>query len=79
MPAPAPTPDEAAPLFSHDKLYGLHGKILLLVALGIFSIFFLVLLFVIPCLRRAAATDSSGELRSSSSPRGSPKAAASRE
>ncbi|CAL1368917.1 unnamed protein product [Linum trigynum] len=63
--------EELAPPFSHDKRYGLHGEILMLVVVGIFAIFILLLIAVIPCLKRnAAGNHSSEELFSQSSPRG---------
>ncbi|KAF9665823.1 hypothetical protein SADUNF_Sadunf16G0164000 [Salix dunnii] len=53
-PAMAPTyapQQQREPLYSHDKHFALHGEILMLVLVGIFSIFLLSLL-LIPCLKQ---------------------------
>ncbi|KAF9675694.1 hypothetical protein SADUNF_Sadunf09G0059100 [Salix dunnii] len=48
---------QGEPLYVHDKHFGLHGEVLMIVVVGIFFIF-LVSLLLFPCLKRRRTPDS---------------------
>uniref|UniRef100_A0A6N2L3F1 Uncharacterized protein n=1 Tax=Salix viminalis TaxID=40686 RepID=A0A6N2L3F1_SALVM len=48
---------QGKPLYVHDKHFGLHGEVLMFVAVGIFFIF-LVSLLLFPCLKRRRTQES---------------------
>ncbi|KAJ6754970.1 hypothetical protein OIU79_027563 [Salix purpurea] len=62
-PAMAPTYaplQQREPLYSHDKHFALHGEILMIVLVGVFSIFLLSIV-LIPCLKQNRTPDQPGD------------------
>uniref|UniRef100_A0A6N2LYG9 Uncharacterized protein n=1 Tax=Salix viminalis TaxID=40686 RepID=A0A6N2LYG9_SALVM len=51
---------EREPLYSHDKHFALHGEILMIVLVGVFSIFLLSIV-LIPCLKQNRTPDQPGD------------------